>query len=254
MSETSQYILLVTAFATSTLSAIIGMGGGILLLAVMFGFMPHGAAIPLHAVVQLASNSTRLMAYLPSTDRKVLGPFAVGAIPGAVIGALALWWIGRLESSEPYLKCAVGAYVLTSPFVPRRNGRTAPHESRLRDFTLIGLLAGTMALTVGAVGPLIAPIFARRDFVKERLIATKAACQMITHVLKLPTFALLGTISLSFFGPLAVGMILAVIPGTLLGRRLLQYVSPDAFRFLYRGALLVAGTKVLVIDGLIKIL
>jgi uncharacterized membrane protein YfcA len=42
---------------------------------------------------------------------------------------------------------------------------------------------------------------------------------------------------------------LIVIPGTLIGRRLLKHVSPQAFTVLYRGALLVAGLKVLLVDG-----
>lgn len=249
MSAAGLTILLVTAFLTSILSAIIGMGGGILLLAVMLSFMSHGQAIPLHAVVQLVSNSTRLVAYIRATDRRAFGRFVLGATPGAALGTLLLWWIGQLEASEPYLKCAVGAYVLTALFLPKPKNASAERLPGW-DFTLLGFVAGAMALTVGAVGPLIAPIFARRDFVKERLIATKAACQMFSHVIKLPAFIMLGTVSLPDTGPLAVWMMLLVIPGTLIGKQIMPHISARTFIIMYRVALFISGVKVLIVDGL----
>ena len=253
MFDSTEIILVVVSFATATLSAILGMGGGILLLAVMLGFMPHAAAIPLHAGVQISSNTTRTLAYLRDMDRRALGLFAVGVVPGAVIGAIVLLLVGRLESSEPYLKCLVGAYVLCAPFIPRRGTASTASRSR-RDFIGLGLLAGTAGLTIGAVGPLIAPIFARHDYVKERLIATKAACQILTHLLKLPVFIALGRFHLTTQGPVLIAMMIAVIPATLLGKKLLRYVSPAWFRTMYRVVLVAAGAKVLIADGLMPLL
>jgi uncharacterized membrane protein YfcA len=241
-------ILLLAALATSVISAIIGMGGGILLLAVMFCFLDHGRAIPVHAVTQLSSNSTRLIAYARHIDWSVVRRFFLGLLPGSVIGVLLLRWLGRAEASEPHLKMVVGLYVLVTPFLPKPKGATAA-RGVWWDWPLLGLAAGSMALTVGAVGPLIAPLFARRDFVKERLIATKATCQMLTHLIKLPGFVALGSFAMRDFTTLALPLMLIVIPGTLIGRRLLKHVSPQAFTVLYRGALLVAGLKVLLVDG-----
>jgi uncharacterized membrane protein YfcA len=97
---------------------------------------------------------------------------------------------------------------------------------------------------------LIAPIFARRDFAKERLIATKAVCQLTTHILKIPAFLLLGRLDVPRLGGLALVMICMVIPGTLIGKRLLTGVSERHFMIAYRVALALAGLKVLIIDGL----
>ena len=105
------------------------------------------------------------------------------------------------------------------------------------DFRLVGLGAGTAALTVGAIGPLIAPVFARHNFVKERLIATKAVCQLATHIVKIPAFILLRDLDLPRLGALALVMIVMVIPGTLIGKRLLKGVSEKHFRIAYRVAL-----------------
>ena len=57
-------ILPIVALLTSILSGVIGMGGGMLLLATMFAFMSHAEAIPAHGAVQLISNSTRTFVFL----------------------------------------------------------------------------------------------------------------------------------------------------------------------------------------------
>lgn len=100
------------------------------------------------------------------------------------------------------------------------------------------------------VGPLIAPLFARRDFVKDRLIATKAVCQLATHTLRIPAFIWLRDLDLSRLGSLALLMIVMVIPGTLIGKRTLKGVPERHFRVAFRVALTVAGLKVLILDGL----
>ena len=59
------FILIIAAFITSVLSAIIGMGGGITLLGIMAIIMPSGyLVVAYHGVIQLVSNITRTVVYL----------------------------------------------------------------------------------------------------------------------------------------------------------------------------------------------
>ena len=85
---------------------------------------------------------------------------------------------------------------------------------------------------------------------------------MFLHLSKLPAFLYLrhaaaqsgGIVSSPFrfadLGMLAALMAIAVIPGTLIGKRLLKHVSEQAFVVLFKIALTVAGLKTLFIDGL----
>lgn len=243
------FILAVVALITSIISAILGMGGGMLLLATMFCFLSHGEAIPTHAAVQIASNGTRVLAFIKNVDRDAYGRYVLGVVPGAGVGMVLLWAVGTPQQSEPYLKTLIGVFILVATYLPNRrtDGRSA---GTWWDFPLTGLIAGTAALMVGAIGPLIAPMFARRNFVKERLIATKAVCQLTTHLLKIPAFILLRRLNVPRLGLLALIMILMVIPGTLIGKRILRGVPERYFRIAFRVALTVAGLKVLVFDGL----
>ena len=241
-------VLAIAALLTSMLSAILGMGGGIMLLATMLCFLTHADSIPTHAAVQIASNGTRVMAFAKNVDWRALGRFVTGAVPGAAVGMLLLWVLGQPEQSEPYLKTLIGVFILVATFLPKPKGDGA-HRERWFDFPAIGLFAGVAALTVGAIGPLIAPIFARRGFAKERLIATKAICQLVIHTLKIPAFLLVRDLDLSRLSTLALVMICMVIPGTLLGKRMVKQVSERHFKIAYRVALTVAGAKVLLWDG-----
>ena len=252
------WVLALAAFATSIISGIIGMGGGILLLATMLSFLSHAETIPAHGAVQLVSNGTRLLVFLRHIDVKTVLRFAAGALPGSIIGGLLLVWLrkGQIDSTEPYFKIAIGLYVLITTFRPIAK-RPASNESaapRISTFTLLGGLAGVLGLTIGAIGPLIAPAFLHAGFVKERMIATKAVCQMIIHVLKVPIFLASGLVDYTKLGQLIVVMSLMVIPGTLIGKKILKRVDQRAFVILFKLAMLLAGLKVLMYDGFYKLL
>ena len=53
-------ILVISAIFTSSISAVLGMGGGIILLGIMGVIIPQGfMVIALHGIIQLVSNITR---------------------------------------------------------------------------------------------------------------------------------------------------------------------------------------------------
>ena len=71
--------LILAAFFTSCLAGAMGMGGGVLLIALMPGLVPVAAIIPLHAATQLASNAS--LAYVASPDAGC-GAWGVGRCRG----------------------------------------------------------------------------------------------------------------------------------------------------------------------------
>ena len=59
MSTVELLLIAFTAGCGAVLTAVAGLGGGILLLSVMVQFMDLAEAIPAHAAIQLASNSSK---------------------------------------------------------------------------------------------------------------------------------------------------------------------------------------------------
>ena len=267
--------LAVAALATSALSAVLGMGGGALLLALMLTALPWAEVIPLHAVVQLASNGTRVLAYLPQVNWPVVTRFAAGLLPGGLLGALLIGELARSPGADPWLKLLVGAWILVMLVIPEparsprnandgepRDGDAADDASdnplqvgHWWDWPALGFVAGSCALAVGAVGPLIAPLFLRRPMTRQQVVATKAVCQSLLHLVKLPVFIALWNFDYGRSALLLAVLVACVVPGTLIGRRLLaRHVSETLFRRMYRLALLLAGSKVLIVDGLLPLL
>ena len=75
------FIILGTVLATSILSGVIGMAGGIILLSVMLLFLEPLTVIPLHGVVQLVSNSSRTWIQREHVERSIVWRYALPLLP-----------------------------------------------------------------------------------------------------------------------------------------------------------------------------
>ena len=84
-------ILITAAFVTSAISAVIGMGGGIILLGIMAIMIPEGyMVIALHGMIQLFSNTTRTYLFREHLKKDILNEFSKGAIIGLFLSGLLI--------------------------------------------------------------------------------------------------------------------------------------------------------------------
>ena len=76
-------ILILSAFITSSISAVLGMGGGIILLGIMTIMIEDVfVVIALHGLIQLFSNSTRTYLFKDHLKSLIIKQFLIGAIVG----------------------------------------------------------------------------------------------------------------------------------------------------------------------------
>ena len=54
------YLLILASFATSLMTAALGVGGGIVLIVLMALLVPPAALIPIHGIIQVGSNGGRV--------------------------------------------------------------------------------------------------------------------------------------------------------------------------------------------------
>jgi uncharacterized membrane protein YfcA len=214
---------------TAALSAVVGMGGGITLLAIMTALLPAAVVVPIHGVVQLTSNGTRTLLFLPHVHWRIFAYYIVPALFGVFVGAR--WYVG---GPLAWFRPAVGTFILVYLATMRRRPRL--RRLPLASFAPLGLFVGLFASLLGATGPLIAPFFLRDDLDKQQVIATKAAVQITTHLGKLPAFFLLGFDYGAHAGTI-VPLLAAAVLGTFFGKRFLSGLSNEVFRRLFTGLL-----------------
>ncbi len=210
------------AFATSTLTAISGIGGGMILIALMPGFIPAPAIIPVHAMVQLVSNASRALFGWRFLRRDFLLAFLAGAVAGGLLSAS----IAR-EIDLEYTPLFIAAYILYSVWW---------RGPRLRfpgrgEFVAVGFVQTALGMLVGATGPMGQAGMLRRQLGRDALVVTAAAMMSFTHLVKILLFAWLGFSFFTYWQTI-LGMSLGVIGGALLGTRLRYRIPQDRF---YRG-------------------
>ncbi len=231
-------ILIPAALAAAAISGAIGMGGGVVLLAIMATVLDPMLVVPVHGAVQFVSNFTRTMRLWRNITWWIVALYAPTMVVGAFLG-LQLY----RGSGMPWFKPAIGAFVLAFLVWSRFKPKTldVPRWA----FPLAGLGGGFLTITVGASGPYLAAFFLRNDLERRQIVATKAAIQSFGHFLKIPAF-----LSIGFDYRAEAGLILpllaGVIVGTFLGTHVLHRMSEEGFGLWFRAVLTVLAMRLLV--------
>jgi len=210
-------LLILIAAGTSMLTAITGIGGGMMLIAIMPGFLPAAAIVPVHAAVQLFSNSSRAF----FGWRFLRWEFVLGFVCGAIVGGSIAAGITR-EINLQYSPLFIAAYILYSVWGPKLR-INIPSAS---EFVVIGALQTGLSMIVGATGPLGQAALVRRGLQRDALVVSAALMMSFTHMIKIILFAVLGFSFVAHWKIIA-GMSMAVIAGAWLGTHI-RYRIPEA--------------------------
>ena len=73
-------------YVTAILSAVVGMAGGMTLLAVMLQVLDPLVVLPLHGAVQLVSNASRTWVQRRHVEWAIAGRFAILLLPAGGLG------------------------------------------------------------------------------------------------------------------------------------------------------------------------
>lgn len=221
MPTVEQAILIAAAFLSSTLTATVGLGGGVLLIAIMAMFLPPLAVVPVHGVVQLASNGSRAWFARREIDRSLLPAFSVGLLVGTLVGA-------QLVRAVPAdrLPVPLALFILIMTWAPQitRSGTRLPGA-----FLTLGGLQAFLTLFVGATGPLNLPFLLRHGLHPGQVIANHALMMSLVHGIKIAAFGLLG-FAFAPYLPLMAGMLMAVTAGSWAGTRCRQSIPDQRLR------------------------
>jgi uncharacterized membrane protein YfcA len=238
MSEVETLILFTTvSFLTSLLAGVIGMGGGIILISVMASFMPPTVLIPIHGVVQMVSNGSRVALHFGSIRWRIAILTLAGASIGVGIASQIL-----VDLPENLFKVILGGFILALTWLPiPKQAPKFPGK-----FFFLGGASGFLGMFIGATGPMLAPFYLREGFNKVELVVNKAVAQLLTHVLKILAFIGMG-FAFEEYWQLLVSMSIAAVLGSMAGKKVLHYFPEKHFKTAFRVVVTVLAGRLIVL-------
>lgn len=206
----SIFLLSTLSFVTSLITAAIGMGGGLILLASLPSLIPAQAIIPLHGSVQLASNISRWLFEIKKTCIKPLLYYFLGSLVGAYGGFVLID-----EINLSYMPLILSIFILLILWTPiyelikRIPGR----------YLSLGIFQTGIALYVGATGPLSTSILYKDGYSRDKVIVTNAAINTLVNIAKIIVYSAIGFVFYDYV-TLIIAMSVLAIFGSLAGARL----------------------------------
>src|SRR5690242_18201335 len=198
--------------ATAFLSGLFGMAGGLILIGVLLALMPLPSAMVLHAITQMASNGWRAFLWREHIRWRPVAVYLIGCAL-----ALAAWSITRYVPDKPIALLLLGV----TPFMARMMPASIkPDPDSVRQGTFYGFICMGLMLMTGVSGPLMDTFFLGGKFGRKEVVATKAACQVASHCVKLVYFGGIIDQAASLDPMLAAVAVAASMLGTTLARRL----------------------------------
>lgn len=228
-------ILLACSAVTSMITAALGAGGGVMLLALMAMWIPPAAIIPVHGMIQMGSNAGRMAMTWRHVDWRVIAAFAPGVVLGAIIGSLLLV---RLPAWAWQVTIAVFVlYLCWGPRLP-------PLALGRGGVMLASTLTSFISLFVGATGPLVAAFIKQLHRDRFTTVATFATAMTLQHLPKALVFGLAGFVFREWLWFLAA-MIGCGFAGTWLGLRLLHRLENRTFQRVFNLVLTLLALRLL---------
>ena len=235
---TSAFVLGLVAL-TAFVSGIFGVAGGLILMGGLVYLLPVAQAMMVHGAAQFVSNAARTVLWRRYLVWPLIARFTVTS--ALYLGA---FWFVRFVPSKTAVLFLLGLSTVALFFVP---DWLAPKITQPGVAYLCGVLGTALILVAGVSGPFLDQFFVRTDLDRRATIATKAAMQSVSHVVKVAYF---GSFAESALDEQWLMLLMAVpavsIAGAAAASRVLERMSDKQFYWWTRRIVLVLGVYYLV--------
>lgn len=216
-------IIGVTILATSFISGIFGMAGGLILLGVLLLFLEVAPAMVLFGTIQTAANGWRATLWLRYVDWGIVWRYLVGS----TVMFLGMRLVAFMPSKAA-IYLGLGLIPFAANLLPKS---LTPDITRPGAPYFCGAFILVLQLLAGAAGHILDIFFQKSALDRKTIVATKAVTQVAGHGYRIAYF---GTFEAAFDTSLpwwayAAGIALAVI-GTTLAGFVLQRITDADFR------------------------
>lgn len=254
------YLLL--GAVAGVLAGLLGIGGGLVLVAALVWLLPtQGVPRDLAVHVALATALASILLTGLSSARahhrrgSVLWPTVAWLVPGLLIGG----WVGSLVATKlegEWLRgfisvyCYLAALQLGLDWPKARAER--PDAPRGPGYSAFGALIGAISAFVGiGGGSMTVPLLVWRGVRPVRAVGTSSACGVAIALASAAGYAAHGPVPGSLpegswgyvFVPAAVGIALASVLTAPLGTRIAHHISGKALKAIFAVFLVLVGTS-----------
>ncbi len=212
----------ISVLATSFLSGVVGMAGGMILMGILLLLMDVTAAMVLHGVTQTASNGWRALLWRAHINWRI--------ILGYALGSFVVFLLMKAVAHVPDKSLVYIAMGLTPFLVELVPAGWRPDVMRRGGSVLCGAVVMLVQLMAGVAGNVLDIFFQKSNLDRKTIVATKAASQTMAHVQRVAFFGSLSDAGDIF--PLWIygGSIALAMTGASLAALVLARISEASFR------------------------
>jgi uncharacterized membrane protein YfcA len=227
------FLVLATAF----IAGVFGMAGGMILMGGLLLILPVAGAMVLHGITQLTSNGWRAILWA----RHIHWRLALRYLAG-LAAAAAVFSLFSFVPDQSLVYVFLGLIPFIPAVVPERH---VPRATSFGGAETCGFICTAMQFLSGVSGPTLDLFFVNTDIGRRAIVATKAVCQVLTHMAKIVYFGAFLTAAGAgaevFTLPVLAAAVGMAILGTTLARPVLERLSDTDFRRYTRLILMAIG-------------
>ena len=208
------------SFATSLLTSIFSVGGGIIMLVALAQSFSPGTLIPLHGAIQLSNNLSRTFVYRKFFRWHLIQNILVATTIGSVGGILLF---GNIP--EQILIWLIAGTILFFTWAPLDNFIL----SIMRNDWFCGLISGFAGIFIGANGPLVTAYMRTKNLSPESLVANHGAVMIYQHSIKIILFIYFFGFSIGEYLSFIVILAIAGFAGAVLAKAIISLIPYESF-------------------------
>jgi uncharacterized membrane protein YfcA len=172
--------LVAMAFVTAAISGVFGMAGGLMLKGALAFVLPVSATFVAHGILQLVANGWRAFLHRRHVSWRIVAFYAGGAFLAA--------FVAHLITVEP-TRASLYLFMGLIPFlVWLPQGFARLDAARPVQAVICGAGVTGVNLTAGVAGPVLDIFFVRTPLTRHQIVATKAATQVFSHLMKIVVY------------------------------------------------------------------
>ena len=227
-------VLTIGSFVAAVFGAAFSVGGAQIILAITSTVLPVQAIVPIHSTLLIGSTATRTWMFREFIDWTIVTPFLIGSLVGAAIGARVY-----IELPEAIVATAIGLLMIIAIWIPPLSWRPGIRHP----WAIVGLLH-TLLSTLFAYGAVLHSVILQTDLKRQQIVGTMAGALLGMSALKIAGYVGVGFDYSPYYTVIAAAVV-ANILGTIVGKRLGEFLPERWFRLVFRILVTVTALRLL---------